>query len=178
MAVCPVCGRDDFENTRKMRAHIREDHGGETVESPAEEGAGFGAGGDFSAPSPKRPGRSTAKRGPGRPRKNPPAVQPVAVDEQIALIYRVLGDLATTRGLPSTGQLIKANSTQIGDAWDQFLRQFPGLYEMIERGLIAGPLVTLLMLHVQIVQSARAEAMARAEFLAQQEQAGGGPIAA
>jgi hypothetical protein len=165
---CDICG-EEFRSGAELRRHITDAHRepAEPVQPPLDGVT------DFSAPRPRSPGAKAPKAKRARPKRDAPVV---SVDKQVAMLYSLMGDFANARQLPNTGAVIKRNADDIGKAWDEFLQQFPGLYDMISRGMVFGPAVTLIMLHVPIFQTARMEAEARAQWIAQNTE--GGEVAA
>jgi len=86
----------------------------------------------------------------------------VPLKTQLEYPYRLAGQLATSRGLPHTGGVLKQVAPDAAAAWDQFLQRWPDLYEMLEKGMIASDVIALVMVHLQIVSAARKELAAHA----------------
>lgn len=102
---------------------------------------------------------------------------PIPLKTQLEYPYRLAGALATSRGMPYTGNTLIAVAPEAAAAWDQFLQRWPDLHEMLEKGMIASDVIALVMVHLQIVSAARQELAARVPNPAQynpQEGAGEG----
>lgn len=123
--------------------------------------------GEFTAPQPRseaRRGRPKGSRTRAKPKPKAAAAPAIAVDEQITMLYMFSADMFL-QNLPATQGAVKHQAKAAGDAWDAVLRQYPSLYAMIERGMIFGPWVALIMVHMPIIQTARTEMEERARFL-------------
>jgi hypothetical protein len=161
---CTICGAEGFSSGGALRTHIRNEHaqGGEGVadddidQPVGEPGAAFG--------TPTPPSRSKAKAAPKR-RSSPKGV-PVA--EQIAMLYKLGGQMVGGRGLPATGGVLQQKAPEAGAAWDAVLKRFPAVYEMLEKGMIAGDVLALVWVHLEILQVARQEIEARNAYYAAQ----------
>jgi phytoene dehydrogenase-like protein len=160
--VCPVCQRE-FGGGPALRSHLKSAH---PAENAADEDGRISA--SFGTPRPKR---SKAKT----PRSSAPTVP---VNEQIAMLYTLGGQIAADRGLPATGTQLKNKSAEFGRAWDNVLRRFPALYDMLEKGMVAGDVMVLVWLHYELMAVAREELARRAEYIARQSGVGDEPAAA
>ena len=90
--------------------------------------------------------------------KSAPAASGPSLVDQIEMVYNLGGQVAISRGLPATGNVIGAQAHPCAVAWDQLLdAYFPGLKEMLEKGMVATSVVALIYAHIPIVQVARAE---------------------
>lgn len=138
-------------------------------------GAGPGEPGDFGTP---RPQRSARARKAVKRSSTPTVTVEVSVAESIAMLYGLGGNFAAQRGLPATAGMMTGRSRDFGVAWDKFLRRWPALYEMIEKGTIASDVIALLMLHVELFQTMNREIDARNAYLAAHPEAGGESAAA
>jgi hypothetical protein len=122
------------------------------------------------------------KRGPGRPRGASSSKstgsssrssarsgsKPIPLTEQLQIPYRIAGTALASR-LPATSHALYAQAGPCAAAWDTFLRRWPELHEMIEKGMIAGDIVGLIMAHLPIITAARGEAQVIAEARARAE---------
>jgi hypothetical protein len=81
----------------------------------------------------------------------------LSVKAQLQIPYQLAGQIAASRGLPHTGAILIARAPECAAAWDQFLKRFPAVYDMLEKGMVAGDIITLLWVHFEIVQTMRAE---------------------
>jgi hypothetical protein len=119
-----------------------------------------------------------AKRPRGRPRTKKGAhsigagrnAQPLKVQLQVP--YQLLGQVVGARGLPATGNALIVAAPRAAEAWDQFLQRWPGLYEMLEKGMIASDVIVLVMIHLEILGVARQEMAQRAQYLTGQGPSG------
>jgi hypothetical protein len=89
-------------------------------------------------------------------------VSPGPLKAQLEIPYRLAGQIAASRGLPMTGNVLVQKAPDCAGAWDQFLKRWPALYEALEKGMIASDVIVLVMVHLEILQVARMELAARA----------------
>jgi hypothetical protein len=85
-----------------------------------------------------------------------PAGLPLAV--QLQMPYQLAATVAKNRGLPGTSAALRAQAKDCAAAWDKFLQRWPELHEMIEKGMISGDIIGLIMAHMPIFTAAREEA--------------------
>lgn len=100
---------------------------------------------------PPKPRRAAAKK------KAAPKAGGIPLAVQLELPYKLLGDVARSRGLGATGNVLYAQAPVCAAAWDQFLMRYPALREKLESGMVAQDIIVLIMAHVPIVQVAREE---------------------
>jgi len=145
---CPVCGQ--IVSAPNLKRHVAthdDDDRGERQE--------------FSQDRPPRP-REKAKDKPRASAAAGAASFPLAV--QLQLPYKLLSN-ATAARLPVTSQVLAIQAGPCAEAWDQFLMRYPALREAIERGMIAGDVMALVMAHLPILTAAREELAARARAM-------------
>jgi hypothetical protein len=158
---CPDCGRT--VPYKHLADHRRRWHSDEEQEVSDTATTGFDEGPKDDAPKARRTrlggnGRRKGAHSPGAARRtaNVPALK-----VQLQIPYKLAGQVATSRGLPHTGAVLDRKAPECAAAWDQFLQRWPALYEALEKGMIAGDVIALIMVHMEILQVARMELAAR-----------------
>ncbi len=123
---------------------------------------------EFSTDEPPRPRKAGGSKKQAPKRAAAPRGMPT-LQAQLEMPYKLLGALFVSRGLYQTGNALTAQAGPCAAAWDEFLKRYPGLREKIEQGMVAADIVNLIMVHVPIVQVARAEILARQEAVSHYE---------
>lgn len=161
---CDFTTDDDREYRSHRRKHQRDRQKDEEVsdEEPEEEVSEGPA--PFEAPQPARKrGRpkGSTRKAPARPSR---AVPPMR--QQLEVPYKLGAELLKVRGLPHTANAVFQQTGMCAAAWDDFLAQFPSLYEALEKGLVFGSVGALILAHYPIFQAARWETQAIREYQA------------
>jgi hypothetical protein len=125
---------------------------------------------EFSEDEPPRarPAKKQAAKKQAAPKRAAASGAGIPLSVQLAFPYEILSNLTAQR-LPHTSNMLHAQAPVCGQAWDNFLRRFPALREKIESGMIAGDVVALLMAHIPIIQTMRAETVNLQEQMAHYE---------
>ena len=157
---CEFCGRD--VSASNYARHVREMHTDPEETAVADEET---AGSVDVAPTPRKRGRPK-----GSGTKATPAGIPLKV--QLELPYKLLADVSATR-MPATSVALRNQAPACAAAWDQFLLRYPSVRETLEKGMIAGDILGLIMAHLPIIEAMRMEVAAN-QARAQAEMYGDG----
>lgn len=134
--------------------------------------------GEFTEDEPPQPKR-------GRPRgsttqKATPKTQssPIPLRVQLEIPYKLGATLAQSRGYATAAAAMRRQAPECAAAWDDFLKRWPALYEMLEKGMIGADVVRLFMAHYPILQAVREEQMRRVQMEQAYADQGGDGVAA
>lgn len=132
---CPICGEVLPVNTHA--AHKRKVHGVRYPPKKEEPVSDFPR---DAEPETKRPRHPKAE----------------AVEAQFKLIYDLLATAMSSRA-PVVSSAMHKQSSACAKADEQLLRRWPKLYEAMEKGLIAGDILAVVMAHMPILAAVRIE---------------------
>ena len=124
-------------------------------------------------PRVKKPAAGPRGKSTGGARKTKSNPGGLSLAAQLEFPYHLLGNVASSRGLPATSAALHGQAGPCAAAWDQFLMRYPALREKLESGMVAQDIVILIMAHMPIVQTAQGEMKARAEAMAGEGYTGG-----
>lgn len=158
MTVCPVCD-EDFQN---LPAHVR--NKGDEAHVAYREGRMTPPEDEYSTDEPPAPKKAAAKKQAAPKKIAPPRGMP-GIQTQLEVPYHLGATLMRSRGLVFTAEVMDRQAGPCAAAWDEFLKRYPKLREKIESGMVAADIVTLIMVHMPIVQTAREEIAARQQAM-------------